>query len=154
MSALYFQAARAFASLVPEVAPQVHRQASDYFDYLDTPGTRGFYAYEGSGPLRGLIFPAYLAGGTTIGDAGPDEGNASHALDLAGFCAFAQRAKQALGVPAGAAETRLAQMKQTAAAYFADQTRAAIWLPKYRVNPPRAFNWWARGLYELWALGE
>lgn len=156
MSALYFQAARAFASLVPEVAAQVHRQASEYFDYLDTPSTRGFYVYQTDpqAEFGGLVFPAYLAGGTTIGDAGPDEGNMTHALDLAGFCAFAVRAKQALGQEAARAQLRLSQMKLTAARNFANQTRTAVWLPKYRVNPPRSFNWWTRGLYELVMLGE
>lgn len=153
MSALYFQAARLYIEKVPTAAQQVYKQASDYFDYLNTPATRGFYVYGGSGELNGAVFPAYLAGGTTIGDAGPDEGNADHALDVAGFVAFAIKAKQALGLPTAAAQQRLADMKATAALSFANWTREAVWLPKYRLAPPRKFNWWVRGMYELVQLG-
>ena len=45
-------------------------------------------------------------------------------------------------------------MKLTAARNFANQTRTAVWLPKYRVNPPRSFSWWTRGLYELVMLRD
>lgn len=156
MSALYFQAARLYAVAAPAAAAQIFRQASDYFDYLDTPATRGFYVYQSApgSEFESLVFPAYLAGGTEIGDAGPDEGNMTHALDVAGFVAFAARAKQALGLDASRATLRLAQLKQTAVRNFENQTRTAVWLPKYRVNPPRSFNWWTRGLYELVVLGE
>lgn len=150
MSALYFQAAREFAELNPAQAPQVRLQASHYFDWLNRADTRGFYPGEQAHPeFTGLVFPAYLAGGTLIGDAGPDEGNADHALDLAGFCAFAIRAKTALGQPTAEAATRYAQMKQTAARAFANWTRTTLTLPRYRLNPPRKFNWWVRGMAEL-----
>jgi len=150
MSALYFQAARKYIAKVPSAAAQVYRQASDYFDYLNEPGTRGFYpGSDAHAEFTGLVFPAYLAGGTTIGDAGPDEGNMAHALDVAGFCAFAIKAKQALGLPTTLAAQRLAEMKATAVRDFENQTRTANWLPKYRVNPPRKFNWMVRGIYEL-----
>ena len=36
-----------------------------------------------------------------------------------------------------------------ARASFADATRATAYLPLYRLAPPRKFNWWVRGLYEL-----
>ena len=150
MSALYFQAARLYIQKVPSAANQVYRQASDYFDWLNTPGTRGFYdGSEVGSEYAGLTFPSYLAGGTTIGDAGPDEGNMDHALDVAGFVAFAVKAKQALGLPTTAASQRLSQLKTTAATSFANLTRDTAYLPKYRINPPRKFNWWMRGYYEL-----
>jgi hypothetical protein len=150
MSALYFQAARVYAQQRPSAAAQVHRQASDYFDWLNTPGARGFYPGTDAHPeFAGLFFPAYLAGGTTIGDAGPDEGHMDHALDTAGLIAFAIRAKTALGLPTVAAQERLMQMKATATRSFANWTRSTLYLPKYRLSPPRKFNWWARGLYEL-----
>lgn len=150
MSALYFQAARLYIAKVPADAMQVYRQASDYFDYLNEPGTRGFYPGSDAHPeFTGLVFPAYLAGGTEIGDAGPDEGNMAHAIDVAGFCAFAIKAKQALGLDTALAVQRLAQMKATAVRDFENQTRTANWLPKYRVNPPRKFNWMVRGIYEM-----
>jgi hypothetical protein len=150
MSALYFQAAREFAERHPAVAPQVQEQASRYFDWLNRADTRGFYPGEQAHPqYAGLVFPAYLAGGTLIGDAGPDAGNADHALDLAGFCAFALKAKAALGLPTAEAATRHAQMKSTAARAFANGTRTTTTLPKYRLTPPRKFNWWVRGMAEL-----
>lgn len=150
MGALYFQAAREYIAKVPSAAPQVHKQASDYFDWLNAPGTRGFYPGSDAHPeYTGLTFPAYLAGGTTIGDAGPDEGNMAHALDVAGFVCFAAKAKQALGLPTALAQQRLAEMKLTAARDFELQTRVANWLPRYRVNPPRKFNWMVHGYHEL-----
>ena len=99
MSALYFQAARLYIQQVPAAAPQVYRQASDYFDWLNVPAHRGFYPGSDVDPsYAGLVFPAYLAGGTLIGDAYPSEGDMDHALDVAGFVAFAIKAKQALGL--------------------------------------------------------
>jgi hypothetical protein len=154
MSALYFQAARLYILKVPAAAAQVHRQASDYFDWLNVPANRGFYPGTDAHPqYDGLFFPAYLAGGTLIGDAGPDAGNMAHALDVAGMIAFAIKAKQALGLSTTAAEERLAQMKAVARASFADATRPTAYLPMYRLAPPRKFNWWVRGLYELRANG-
>lgn len=154
MSALYFQAARLYVAKVPGAAAQVRRQASDYFDWLDTPGTRGFYPGSDAHPqYAGLVFPAYLAGGTTIGDAGPDEGNMDHALDVAGFVAYAVVAKQALGLSTARATQRLAEMKTVAERSFQNWTRTTTYLPKYRIAPPRKFNWWTRGLYELWMNG-
>lgn len=150
MSALYFQAARLYAVKVPAAALQVYKQASDYFDWLNTPSNRGFYPGTDAHPqYAGLFFPAYLAGGTTIGDAAPDESNMAHALDVAGMIAFAIKAKVALGLPTAAAEERLEQMKVVALLAFADATRPTSYLPMYRLAPPRKFNWWVRGLYEL-----
>lgn len=150
MSALYFQAAREFAELNPGSANLVQLQASRYFDWLNETANRGFYPGEQAHPqYAGLVFPAYLAGGTQIGDAGPDAGNADHALDLAGFCAFAIKAKTALGMPSAQASLRYEQMKRTAATAFANWTRTTTTLPRYRLNPPRKFNWWTRGLAEL-----
>lgn len=137
------------------MATQIATQASAYFDWLDSNG--GFY--DGAAAhveWTGVIFPAYLAGLWTngpIGDAGPDEANMGHALDVAGLCAFAIKAKEALGQDTSRAVFRLAQMKSTAARSFQHYTREANWLPKYRVNPPRMGNWLIRGLYELTEMG-
>jgi len=153
MSALYFQAARAYVQRAPSAAAQVHRQASDYFDWLNVPANRGFYPATQAHPqYAGRTFPAYLAGGTLIGDAGPDPGNMDHALDVAGFIAFAIRAKEALGLSTAAAASRLADVKAVATLAMNDATRPTIYLPKYRLKPPRKFNWWTRGAYELWTL--
>src|SRR5690606_27624814 len=119
MAALYFQAARLYIARNHVASTQVYTQASNYFDWLNAPANRGFYPGTDAHPeYAGRVFPAYLAGGTTIGDAGPDEGNMDHALDVAGFIAFAIRAKQALGLPTAAAESRLTDMKITAARAF------------------------------------
>jgi hypothetical protein len=153
MAALYFQAARQYLALNADAAQQIYRQASDYFDWLDVPANRGFYQGSEAHPeFTGLIFPAYLAGGTLIGDAGPDEGHMDHALDVAGFVAFSVHAKVQLGLPVDAAQTRLTQLKQAAKRSFSNWTRSTLYLPKYRVNPPRKFNWWVRGFYELYQL--
>ncbi len=150
MAALYFQAAREYIAKVPAAADQVYQQASDYFDWLNVPANRGFYSGAEAHPqYDGLTFPAYLAGGTTIGDAGPDAAHMDHALDVAGMLAFVVRAKQALGLPTAAAESRLVEMKVTARRAFDNATRTTTYLPRYRVNPPRKFNWWVRGMYEL-----
>jgi hypothetical protein len=154
MAALYFQAARLYIAKVPARATQVHQQASAYFDWLNTPANRGFYqGSEAHVEHTGLIFPGYLAGGTTIGDAGASEAHMDHALDIAGFIAFAIKAKQALGLPTTAAEARLSDMKVTAAQAFTNATRSTAYLPRYRVNPARKFLWWTRGMYELRANG-
>lgn len=155
MAALYFQACRRAMAAWPSMTAQINNQASKYFDWLDANG--GFY--DGSAAHQewtGVIFPAYLAGLWTngpIGDAGPDEANMGHALDVAGMVAFARTAKQALGQDVSRADLRLAQMKNTAARSFTNYTREANWLPKYRVNPPRMGSWLIRGMYELVQLG-
>lgn len=161
MAALYFQAARQFIELRPEAAPQVYRQVSNYFNYLDGPyngQTRGFYDASLAHPENsGFMFPAYLTE-TQLGDAGYDAAHQAHALDVAGLVAFAVTAKEALGQDTTRAALRLAQMKATAARTFSTEPgayeRTATWLPRYRVNPPRAGNWWIRGLYELVSLGR
>lgn len=140
MSALYFQAARRHGGA------QVDAQVSRYFDWLDANGL-----YDGSlahVEFTGLTFPRYLTG-ETIGDAGYDEGNMDHALDVAGLVKFAIEAKTRRGEDTSRAVQRLAELKATALRAYANYTRTATYLPKYRLTPPRKFNWWARGLYEL-----
>lgn len=161
MAALYFQAARQFVAVQPSAAPQVHRQVSAYFDYLDGPyngQSRGFYDAALAHPENsGFVFPMYLTE-TQIGDAGYDAAHQGHALDVAGLVAYAVTAKEALGQDTTRAALRLAQMKATAARTFSTAAgayeRTATWLPRYRVNPPRMGNWWIRGLYELVSLGR
>jgi hypothetical protein len=155
MSALYFQAARRAAEVLPDVAVTVQRQASDYFDYLDANG--GFYDGAAAHPIwSGTIFPQYLCGqwlSGPIGDAGPAAEHGAHALDVAGMIAFSIRAKEALAVDTSRAVFRLAQMKASAARVLGPEeggyTRTANWLPRYRVNPPRMGSWLIRGMYEL-----
>lgn len=157
MSALYFQAARRFVVVQPSAAAQVHRQASAYFDYLDTPYNGQTYGFADGTVVHpenaGFVYPAYLTE-TLIGDSGYGP---EHALDVAGVVAFAVRAKEALGHDTTRAVLRLNQMKATAARFWSNasgqQERTTTWLPRYRVMPARSGNWLIRGLYELVQLG-
>ncbi len=144
MSALYFQAARRLYDLTGDLAPL--EQASRYFDWLDV---NGFYdAALAHVEYTGLVFPRYLTG-ELIGDAGYDEGNAGHALDVAGLCRFARLAKVAIGADVTRAAQREAEMLATADRDFQLWTRTTTYLPKYRLSPPRKFNWQVRGYHEL-----
>lgn len=152
MSALYFQAARRFLAVKPAASAQVQGQVSRYFDWIE--GNGGFYSGQTAHPqYAGLVFPAYLAG-TTVGEAGPSSEHMAHALDVAGLIAFAIQAKRSLRQPTKLAQERLDQMRATADRDFTIWTRTASYLPKYRVTPPRKFNWLLRGLWELIDIGK
>lgn len=146
MSAFYFQAARRYWQVTGD--QEVLRQASAYFDWLTVNGL-----YDGSlfhPEFAGVTVPRYLTG-DLIGDAGYDEGNVLHCADVQGFVAFAVDAKRRLGLPTAAAQARLDQLKVCTARMWANWTRdggASNALPKYRIQAPRAWNWWMRGLYE------
>lgn len=140
MAALYFQAARRVGGR------QVQQQVSRYFDWLDS---HGFYDGSLNHPqYAGLVFPRYLTG-DLIGEAGYDTSNMDHSLDIAGLIAMAIEAKRALSLPVSAAQARLGQMMETSERSFEVWTRSAKDLPKFRLTPPRKFNWWVRGYYEL-----
>ena len=144
MSALYFQAASRLYNITGN--QEILTQASNYFDWLDA---NGFYDGALAHPeFSGLVFPRYLTG-ELIGDAGYDEGNMGHALDVAGFIKFAIFAKSRLNLSMTRAQTRLTQMLQTVDRDFQNWTRTTAYLPKYRLSPPRKFNWWMRGYMEL-----
>ncbi|MEO6185781.1 MAG: hypothetical protein ABIP83_05725 [Steroidobacteraceae bacterium] len=143
MSAMYFQSARRYWQVTGDV--QVLQQASRYFDWLTVNGL-----YDGGlfhPEFAGVTVPRYLTG-ALIGDAGYDEGNLLHCPDVAGFVAFAVDAKRRLGQSTAEAEARLAQLKSCSARMYANWTRDTNYLPKYRIQAPRAFNWWVNGLYE------
>ncbi len=143
MSALYFQAARRYYELTNDA--EVLRQASRYADYCQS---ACFYdAALAHVEFTGLVFPRYLTG-DLIGDAGYDEGNMGHCLDVGGLLKFASIAKQARGESVTQVNTRYAQMQACADRDFQNWTRTTIYLPKYRLTPPRKFNWMARGYYE------
>ena len=44
-------------------------------------------------------------------------------------------------------------MKATTVRNFENWTRTTTYLPKYRMTPPRKWNWWLHGYYELRANG-
>ncbi|HRA38700.1 MAG TPA: hypothetical protein PLC02_13495, partial [Pseudomonadota bacterium] len=96
----------------------------------------------------GLTFPRYLTG-ELIGDAGYSEGDMDHALDVAGFVKFAVYAKGLRGENTATASTRLTELHATIGRSFTNWTRSTTYLPKYRLTPPRKFNWWVRGAREL-----
>lgn len=144
MSALYFQAARRLYEKTGNA--EVLAQASRYFDWLDA---NGFYDGSLAHPeFAGLTFPRYLTP-SLIGDGGYDEGNMSHALDVAGFVKFAIYAKTQRGESTARAQVRLAALLTTADRDFANWTRTTTYLPRYRLSPPRKANWWVRGAREL-----
>ena len=144
MSALYLQAARRLYDKHGDTL--VLEQASNYFDWLDV---NGFYDGSLAHPnMAGIVIPRYLTG-ELIGDAGYDEGNADHALDVAGFVRFARRAKLVLNLPTNRVDARLAELANTTEWSFDNWTRTTTYLPKYRLSPPRKFNWWVRGALEL-----
>lgn len=144
MSALYFQASRRLYEITGD--QRVLTQVSDYFDWLDA---NGFYDGRlAHVEFAGQIFPRYLTG-DQIGDAGYDEGNMAHALDVAGLIKFAIAAKAELGLATERAERRLREMRDTALRDFQNWSRSTEYLPRYRVTPPRRANWMIRGLYEL-----
>jgi len=143
MSALYFQAARRYFELSND--SEVLLQASRYASWLDD---NGFYDAALAHPqYAGLVFPRYLTG-ALIGDAGYDYGNMGHCLDVGGLLRFALYAKTQRGEATTAIRTRHAQMEACAKADFEEWSRTTEYLPKYRINPPRKFNWQARGYYE------
>jgi hypothetical protein len=143
MSALYFQAARRYYALTNDA--EVLAQISKYADWLNA---NGFYdAALAHVEYSGLTFPRYLTG-DLIGDAGYDYGNMGHCLDVAGMFRFALNAKTARGESLTQAQNRHSQMLACADADFAEWTRTTTYLPRYRLSPPRKFNWWARGYYE------
>lgn len=146
MSALYFQAARRAGELIPAVRPQVDQQLARYADWFVVNGV-----YEGSlahPEFTGLLFPRYLTG-ELIGDAGYDEGNMDHSLDVAGMLTQAVKAKTRLGQSPSNVQTVLDRLLTSANRSFENWTRTTTYLPKYRLSPPRKFNWWVRGFYEL-----
>ena len=143
MSAMYFQAARRYWQITGD--ENVLRQASAYFDWLDVNGL-----YDGSlahPELTGVTMPRYLTG-ELIGDAGYGETDLMHCPDVEGFVAFAVDAKRRLGLPTARAEQRKTEMSGCTARLWANWTRTTTTLPRYRIQNPRAWNWWVGGLYE------
>ncbi len=141
MSSLYFQAARRLHLLTGNT--EVLQQVSRYADWMEQ------HSYFDGGVLdsafTGITAAYYLVGptGPYLAET-PSEGDFDHCLDVSGLVAFGIEAKQALGQSTTALTTRQAQLRSCAVHAFTDATRTTITLPKYRVNPPRKFNWWMR----------
>ena len=90
----------------------------------------------------------YLTG-ELIGDAGYGEGDMLHCPDNQGFLRFALIAKTRLGLPTARVTARLSEIKVCSQRMWANWTRpATTYLPKYRIQSPRAWNWWVRGIYD------
>lgn len=141
MSALYFQAARRLHVLTGNT--EVLQQVSRYADRLEEYGY--FDGSVLSASYAGITAAYYLVGpnGHYTNET-PAEGDFDHCLDVSGITAFAIEAKQALGQSTAAVTARNAQLRSCAARAFSSATRTTTYLPKYRVNPPRKFNWWMR----------
>lgn len=145
MAALYFQAARRYYAITNNT--QVLEQVSKYADFINQHGIVDGSAF--SQGYAGIKVPYYLYGiGTFYDRETPGEGDLDHCLDVAGIFKFAIFAKQQLGQSASTAQTRYSQMKACSDRNFSDWTRTTSYLPKYRLNPPRKFNWQLRGFYE------
>lgn len=147
MAALYMQSLRRYHARTGD--PAAYAQASAWFNWIDQ---HAFYPGTDAHPeFAGLVFPRYLTdvSGAGIGDSGPDEGHMAHALDILGALRFVAVAQAVRGESLVRVQQRQAEMLATAQRGFANLTRTAAWLPKYRVTPPRMFNWWVRGLYEM-----
>lgn len=144
MSAMYFQAARKYWQVTGD--NQVLTQASKYFDWLDV---NGYYNGSLAHPeLTGVTLVRYLTG-ELIGDAGYGEGDMLHCPDNLGFLQFAMIAKTRLGLPTARVSARLSEIKVCSERMWANWTRpATTYLPKYRIQSPRAWNWWMRGIYD------
>lgn len=143
MSAFYFQFARRYWQVTGDQV--VLEQASRYFDWLDANAL-----YDGSlfhPEFTGVTVPRYLAP-SLIGDGGYDEGNLLHCPDVMGLVAFAVDAKRRLGQSTTRAEQRLTELRSCTNRMWANWTRTTATLPRYRIQAPRAWNWWVRGLYE------
>ena len=143
MSAFYFQFARRYYQLTGDL--MVLHHASRYFDWLDANAL-----YDGSlfhPEFSGVTVPRYLAP-SLIGDGGYDEGNLLHCPDVQGLVSFAVLAKQRLGQSTIRAEQRLTELKACSVRMAANWTRTTEYLPKYRIQAPRAWNWWLRGIFE------
>ena len=141
MSAFYFQASRRLYSLTGNT--EILQQVMRYADWMETYGY-----FDGSvldKDYAGMKAPYYLVGptGPYTSDT-PTESDFNHCLDVAGLVGFAIEAKQKLGQSATALISRNSQLKACAVYMFDDATRSTISLPKYRLAPPRKFNWWMR----------
>jgi hypothetical protein len=141
MSAFYFQASRRLYSLTGNT--EILQQVIRYADWMETYGY-----FDGSvldKDYTGIKSPYYLVGptGPYTSDT-PTESDFNHCLDVAGLVGFAVEAKQTLGQSASALISRNSQLKACAVYMFDDATRPTATLPKYRLAPPRKFNWWMR----------
>lgn len=107
--------------------------------------------YDGgveSPELRGRLMPWYLCG---VGADYEDQrgwGDMEHALDVSGVIAHGIAAKRALGEDPTAALNAYRQLRDTGIYTLNYWTRTEPTLPKYRLTPPRKFNWWFGSTYD------
>jgi hypothetical protein len=101
--------------------------------------------YDGgleSAELAGRKMTWYLAGvGIRIEDQ-RGWGDLEHACDAAGLAARAVWAKGKLGQDSTATRNAAMSLMETCSFALSYWTRTTTTLPKYRINPPRKFNWW------------
>ena len=103
-----------------------------------------------SSELSGIKVPYHLYGiGTHYDKETPSEADMAHCLDVGGMFKFALFAKAQRGESRTAAQTRHSQMLACAERDLQSWTRTTIYLPKYRIVPPKKFNWQLRGYYEI-----
>ncbi len=141
MSGLYFQAAMRVNKVTGDIQPL--NQISRYADWLDRYGLVD--AGVVSAEYTGYTIPYYLADQTgPYTQESPSWGDAEHAYDVGNLLQAAIVAKTRLGLSTTTIQARRDQLQATAAYNFDSWTRTTLTLPKYRLVPPRKFNWWYR----------
>lgn len=141
MSGLYFQAALRLHHLAGDTQPL--NQIARYADWLDRYGLVD--AGVVSAEYAGYTIPYYLVDETGSYTAeSPSWGDAEHAYDVGNLLEGAIYAKTRLGQSTTAIQARRDQLHATAMYIFDTSVRTTSYLPKYRLNPPRKFNWWYR----------
>lgn len=141
MAALYFQALKTYYDTTQD--QEALRQISRYVDFIDANGLVDGSSFHQE--FTGVTVPYYLYGvGTFYDRETPSEGDMAHCLDVAGLFKFGIKAKIILGQNTLRADTRYFELRQCAVREFTNWTRSTQYLPKYRLTPPRKFNWWVR----------
>lgn len=122
--------------------------------YADFCVANGFYTATGSAgqmangqSIDGLQLPYYLVGVTTSYSEGGYEADMEHAYDVSNMLQKGIWAKQRLSESTTAMQAIVNSLNEVAFRVFTHWTRATNGLPRYRVNPPRKFNWWHTNNY-------
>lgn len=131
---------------------RIVRWLSRYTDFLLAHGFADRAAE--SVHLTGWQIPWYLCGpGVQFSENG-GFGDYEHCLDVAGVLAKGVWAKRRLGLDATAARAMYDHQRALARRVFDNWIRETPGLPRYRLAPPRKFNWWFGTTYGDSALLE
>ncbi len=98
--------------------------------------------------LAGKRMPWYMCGNGVRLEDSRGWGDMEHAIDVAGVLAHGVWAKKQLGQSTTTTLKAYNDLRTTGQYTFGYWTRSTATLPKYRVNPPRKFNWWFGTTYD------